>query len=300
MELMQELPIKKQSVYKKLRSKAAQSSMVLTLDLIQEFLTHLREKNASANTLEQYRQSLAMLYEALPVNKQIDRETLSMWSNQLLQRGYAARTINVCVSSANSLLAYLGFREFQLQQQLEPDNEPQPELTRGEYLTLLRTARSEQKERVYLLIKLFACTGISVQDIEKVTVEAVQGNCIALTEDQEKTLKLPEFLRMELQSYADHLEIKQGPIFVTRDGKPLGRTNIAASIRQLCQDAGIPLEKGNPRCLRRLYQATRLEIEQDINRLIEQAHERILEVEQQVVGWGSQDTAKVAGKERAG
>lgn len=293
MRLMQDFPMRKQE--------QIPSSVVLTLEIIQNYLTHLCGKNAAANTMERYRQNLKIFYEALPEDKCVDRYTLVKWRNELLQRGYAVRSVNVYVSTANSLLAYLGFRELQLPQQIEPEKLLQPELTRAEYLTLLQAARAEQKERVYLLIKLFATTGISVQDIDKVTVESVQGNCIdAMSGDKQKPVLLTDFLRQELLSYADHMEIEQGPLFITRDGNPLERTNVTASIRQLCQNAGIPPEKGNPRCLKRLYQTTRLEIEQDINRLVEQAHERILEVEQQIVGWNPRNMGKGTGKDRAG
>ena len=51
-------------------------------------------------------------------------------------------------------------------------SELQPELTRTEYLRLLQTARALGRERVYLLVKLFGTTGLTVQELEKVTVEA--------------------------------------------------------------------------------------------------------------------------------
>ena len=56
-------------------------------------------------------------------------------------------------------------------------------------------------------------------------------------------------------------------------------------IRTLCRDARVDAEKSNPRCLRRLYQATQEQIRADVLSLAEQAHEQLLDTEQRTVGW---------------
>ena len=99
-------------------------------------------------------------------------------------------------------------------------------------------------------------------------------------------LKFPECLRRELLDYARRRGISSGPIFVTRTGRPCGRAGVSVSIRRLCRDAQVPPEKGNPRCLRKLYYTTRAEIEATVAQLVEQTHERLLEAEQAAVGWG--------------
>ena len=55
--------------------------------------------------------------------------------------------------------------------------------------------------------------------------------------------------------------------------------------RELCAAAKIPVEKGSPRCLRRLYLAGRKAIEDNIAMLVEQALERQTEEEQLSVAW---------------
>lgn len=56
-------------------------------------------------------------------------------------------------------------------------------------------------------------------------------------------------------------------------------------MRQLCEAAHVPVEKGNPRCLHRLYQSTLEEIESNVRLLVQQAQDRMLEIEQATVGW---------------
>ena len=57
------------------------------------------------------------------------------------------------------------------------------------------------------------------------------------------------------------------------------------SIRRLCPAAQVAEEKGNPRCLRKMYQATRESIERNVALLVERAQDRLLEEEQLTVGW---------------
>lgn len=70
-----------------------------------------------------------------------------------------------------------------------------------------------------------------------------------------------------------------------RERKPLGRTVVTMYIRQLCKQAQVPEEKGSPRQLRRLYQNTCKEIEDNVSVLIQREQDRLLEAEQKFIGW---------------
>ena len=63
------------------------------------------------------------------------------------------------------------------------------------------------------------------------------------------------------------------------------RTYVSAVIRSLCEEAKVPREKGNPKCLRKLYLSTKAGVESNIALLVEQAVERMIEQEQLEIGW---------------
>ena len=65
----------------------------------------------------------------------------------------------------------------------------------------------------------------------------------------------------------------------------MNRAYVTRMIRALCPAAGVDENKGSPRCLQKLYQATRANLESNISLLIEQAHNRLLEQEQLEIGW---------------
>lgn len=255
----------------------------LTPPLIDRFLSCLQQKGYTPDTLYTYRRSLELLYGFLPESKQLLSGTLEQWQSALLEEGYAARTVNVCISVANSLLEYAGRRDLQVKKPLAPGQKIQPELTRAEYLRLLSTARILGKERTYLLIKLFGAAGLTVQELPRVTVEAVQDG--SLSPSAGRIVHIPESLRTELLDYAKREGIMSGLIFTSGGGRALHRSNISGSIRALCRDAHVAEEKGNPRCLRKLYQTTQARIVSNISVVVEQAYDRLLETEQLAIGW---------------
>lgn len=254
---------------------------------INGYLTFLEEKGRVKGTLEWYQRSLNRLYEELPPgDKSIYRNTLKNWREKLLEEDYAPSTINQFMAVANGYLEYVGKREYQLVGKLALAEELQPELTRSEYLRMLQTARALGRERVYLLVKVFANTGLPLQELPKLTVEAAQKGRMSITYNSARqSVCIPDCVCQELLAYANRKGILSGPIFLSRDGEPMSRTNVSTGIRQLCVAAKVPDEKGNPRCLRKLYLTTRAGIEANIALLVEQAQERMLEQEQLSIGW---------------
>ena len=260
-----------------------EAGVPLSPEEIEGFLHSLEAKGRIAETLKWYRRGLTHLYRALPEDRRIRRGTLAWWRETLRREGYAPSTVNLFLSVANSYVEYQGCREYQLVGQLKREEKAQPELSREEYLRLLRTAKALERERAYLLVKVFASTGVGVQELPAVTVEAARAWRLELPGG--RAVHVAESLCGELLAYAEREGRGRGPVFVDRTGKPMSRTNVTNGVKQLCQAAGVPEEKGSPRCLRRLYQSTREELEARAARWVDQAMDRILLREQKAVAW---------------
>ncbi len=264
----------------------AEQGVLITRDEIQRFLADYERLDRSEGTVQFYQRKLRRLYQDLPEDKTIRCDTLRKWREELLQCGYTPGSVNAFLSAANTFLDYIGHREYQLAGQLKEEKPPQPELSRAEYLHLLRTARALGKEKVYLLMKVFASTGLFAQELPEVTVEAVrEGKIICDQNKCKQIVTVPACLRKELLDYAKRNGILSGPVFRGRDGRPMHRTYVTAAIRNLCEDAKVPGCKGNPKSLRKLYLATRAGIENNISLLVDQALERMVEQEQLSIGW---------------
>jgi len=264
----------------------AEQGVLVTEEEIRKFLAAYEGMNHARGTVQLYRRKLQQFYRDLPEDKMIQYGTLQKWQENLLQRGYKPGSVNAFLSVANSYLDYIGHREYQLAGQLKEEKLPQPELSRAEYLHLLRTARVLGKEKVYLLIKVFAATGLFVQELPEVTVEAVkEGKIICDQNKYKQIVTVPACLKKELLDFARENGILSGPIFRSQDGRPMHRTYVSAVIRNLYEEAKVPREKGNPKCLRKLYLSTKAGVESNISLLVEQAMERMMEQEQFSIGW---------------
>ena len=265
---------------------AAPAELTVTWEEVCRYLDSLAARGRRRETIQVYRPKLEAFYRFLPEDKRITADTLELWRAALLREGYSPGTANTHVSAANGLLAYLGRRDLQLIGQLDTEEEIQPELSRTEYLRLLATARNLGRERTYLMVKVFALTGIRVSELNRVTVRAVEeGRVLTACDGRAQYVLIPACLRKELTVYLRRVGITAGPVFVTRSGRPMRRTQVSGEIRTLCRDARVDGDKSSPRCLRRLYQVTQERIRDSVQILAEQAHERMLEEEQLTVGW---------------
>lgn len=257
------------------------SGVSLSRTQIDSYLKKLEDSGASPATLETYQRHLSQFYRFLPKDKRVQAETLAAWRDSLAETGRAASTVNTGISAVNGLMLHLGHRELQAER-LEDEDNVQPELTRSEYLRLLSAARLLGKERAYLLVKIFGSIGITVSELESLTVEAVRVGKISLPSG---VVRIPEGLREELLNFANGEGIGSGPVFLSEKGTPQGRTVITAIIKTLSRDAQVAEEKANPRCLRKLYLATQANIRDNLSILAEQTYDRLLEKEQNVIGW---------------
>lgn len=265
---------------------AASAELTVTWEEVCRYLDSLVARGRRRETIQVYRPKLEAFYHFLPEDKRVAADTLELWRAALLREGYSPGTANTHVSAANGLLAYLGRRDLQLIGQLDTEEEIQPELSRTEYLRLLATARNLGRERTYLMVKVFALTGIRVSELNRVMVRAVEeGRVLTACDGRAQYVLIPACLQKELAVYLRRVGITAGPVFVTRSGRPMRRTQVSGEIRTLCRDARVDGDKSNPRCLRRLYQVTQERIRDSVQILAEQAHERMLEEEQLTVGW---------------
>ena len=257
----------------------------VTEEMISAYLESLDGKDLTAATRKQYEMKLWKFYCDLPEDKRIEKGVLTRWRTQM-ESVYAPSTVNATLSVVNSFLEWLTGRKFPQLKRVRERQNILPELTRQEYYRLLKSAIGQNNERGYLLVKIFATTGIAVQELPKVTVESVrEGRVAERINGRSRIVRIPGCLREELLSYAAREQICSGPMFLTRRQNSMDRSRVHACIQDLCQDAHVEMEKGNPRCLRRLYTEAQKDMRENLALILEQSYDRMLEMEQASVGW---------------
>lgn len=141
------------------------------------------------------------------------------------------------------------------------------ELTQAEYRRLLAAA-GRRSQRLLLVMQAICATGIRVGELRFFTVAAVTAGRVEVSgKGKVRTVLLPRKLQRLLLQYARRRGISGGPVFVTRTGRPLDRSNIWHEMKGLCREAGVAETKVFPHNLRHLFARTYYSMEKDIVRL---------------------------------
>lgn len=242
---------------------------LVTAQLVRRYAVYLREQEKSAATIQKYIHDLNALCGYLS-GAEITKIILIAWKEHLTAQ-YAPATVNTMLAAMNGLMDFCGWTEFKvkplkIQKSLFSDGEK--ELSREEYIRLIRAAERSGNERLSLVIQTICATGIRVSELKFICVEAVRrGKAEIDNKGKRRTIFLPEKLRRVLKKYLQKQKRTAGAVFITKGGKPLDRSNIWRDMKALCEGAGVTRGKVFPHNLRHLFARTYYMIEKDLSRL---------------------------------
>ena len=247
----------------------AKKSLCLTVTLIRRYAGHLCDQERSAATIQKYVHDLTALSTFLD-GRPMTKGLLLEWKEGLIGR-YAPASVNAMLAAVNRFLTFLGrndlrLRPLKIQRALFLPADK--ELTRAEYIRLVRAAQSRDNQRLALVLQTIYATGIRVSELRFITAEAVQtGRAEVVNKGKRRAVFLPEKLRRLLKGYLRAQKITAGAVFLSRRGNPLDRSNIWRDMKALCQRAGVAPGKVFPHNLRHLFARTYYALEKDLSRL---------------------------------
>ena len=255
----------------------------ITVELINKFKNYLISEEKSNATLEKYIRDITA-FMVWVSNREIDKALVIDYKNTIIE-SYAPASANSMLSSINSFFMYMEWydckvKTFKVQKQIFANKDK--ELTKNEYEKLLKTAKGKNNEKLYLLMQTICGTGIRVSELKYITKEAVdKGKSIINCKGKMRIVILPDKLCVALRRYAKEHKIATGSLFVSKNGKPLDRSNIWKMLKNLCEDAGVSKDKVFPHNFRHLFARTYYSIEKDVVRLAD------------ILGHSSVDTTRI-------
>ena len=218
---------------------------ILNNTLIDTYRKHLIREEKSTATVEKYLRDVRAFYEYVG-EKSITKELVMAYKKLLVEKRYTVKSINSMLVSVNSLLSFVGWTDCKvksIKQQRQTYCAEDKELTKAEYLRLLEAAK--KKPQLRLVMETICGTGIRVSELQYFTVEAAQRGEITVTcKAKTRSILLPGKLRKLLLDYAKKNHIFSGPIFITRSGRTLNRSNIWSDMKKLCEAAGGAAQQG--------------------------------------------------------
>ena len=241
----------------------------ITEKMIKDFEAELRNDEKSSNTIEKYLRDV-MCFATFARGRAVDKALVLEYKAQL-EKFYALSSANSMLAAINSFFKFVGWydccvKQFKVQRKTYCSEEN--ELTKQEYIALVRAAEHKKNERLSLLIQTICGTGIRVSELEFITVEAIKrGEAVVTCKGKSRKVFIVKDLCRKLQKYAQEHNIVSGTIFITKSGKPMNRSNIWREMKALCEQAGVNPNKVFPHNLRHLFARTFYGIEKDIARL---------------------------------
>ena len=241
----------------------------VTDKLINQFIKYLQEQEKSQSTIVSYKRELfplQMFFDDSSLNK----DSLLRYKT-IITKQYKPSTCNVSISAINCFLKYINrqdlfLKPLKIQKTIfEP---AEKELTKKDYNKLIKAALINGDERTALAIQTICATGIRVSELQSITVETLRsGQSHICNKGKNRIVFIPKALVNVLKKYVVNHNIASGPIFVTRNNKPLDRSNLWKSMKQLCSVAGVKPSKIYPHNLRHLFAKTYYTQQKDISRL---------------------------------
>ena len=241
----------------------------ITEKMVREFEIYLYEEEKSSNTIEKYIRDIRFFYRWLN-NREFDKSVVIDYKKSLCQI-YAPKSVNSIVSSLNSFFMFMKWydlkvKTLKIQRQIFSDKEK--ELTKSEYQRLLSAAKFKKNERLYYLMQTLGSTGLRISELKYVTCEAIgKGVAVINCKGKIRQVFLPNQLCKMLKGYIKNVNIKKGPVFVSKNGNPLDRSYIWKMMKKLCTGAGVKKSKVFPHNFRHLFAKTFYSLRKDIVRL---------------------------------
>ncbi len=243
---------------------------IVTEQMICDFEQRLKYEEKSINTIQKYLRDVRQ-FAAFVGETPVSKELVVAYKQALMDKGYAIRSINSMVASVNSLLEFLGWTDcktkfFKVQRQSFCSAER--ELSKEEYVRLVKAARKKGNERLALLLQTICGTGIRVSELQFITVEGVKAGVVTVSlKGKSRRVFIVRELQKKLLQYTREKGNEKGAVFVTRSGKPMSRSNIWREMKMLCEEAGVDHRKVFPHNLRHLFARCFYGIEKDIAKL---------------------------------
>ena len=224
-------------------------------DKIKQFERHLKECEKAENTINKYLRDINEFYNWYSKESSITKGDLLDYKEHLKKSKLKVSSINSKISSLNAYFTYtenesLKLKVLKCQKSLFGNKEK--ELTKYEFNKLYEVVKNNNRLRY--LIETIAKTGARVSEIKFITVESiVVGKTIVDNKGKIRTILIPKKLCKKLKDYCKKQSIDTGPIFLTKNRKPIDRKQIWRMMKDLAGKAGVPKDKVFPHNLRHLF-----------------------------------------------
>lgn len=232
------------------------SNLHINTETLTQYRAYLADMEKSLATIDKYLRDIRTFLTWMGEDTTLSKERVIAYK-AWLQEHYKTSSANSMLTALNCFLTYLGetknrVHTIKVQQQMF--RPAQKELSREEYEKLLAAAREKGLEQTALIMEAIGATGIRISELKYITVEAVEKGSTEVTcKGKKRQIFLVRRLRDKLAAWCRQKGIRKGPVFISRNGNPLDRSNIWRRMKAVAKAAGVDPGKVFPHNLRHLF-----------------------------------------------
>ena len=238
----------------------------ITVVQMEKFREELIENEKAEATLEKYMKEIQRFATYLGERALVKSELLA-YRKHLLEQ-YQVRTVNGKLTVIRMFLKSIGSSDLKIKsmkiQQRSFECEER-NLSNEEYERLLEAAKKKKSRRLYYIIQTIHGSGIRISELAYITVASVHtGRVHIRMKGKNREILLTRKLREQLEQYIHKERIQTGPVFRTRTGKPVDRSNICHEMKALSEEALVSKKKIFPHNLRHLFARNFYRVRKDL------------------------------------
>lgn len=223
---------------------------------LQEYEAFLSDAGLSRNTIFLY-VARAKDFIAVCTKWESDKSIISQYV-ECMRAVYKPRTVNTYIISLNRYLAWAGYPDYTMKtNRIQARRSLNNVLSIQEYYKLLDYAEQTGRRKYYMIMRVFAGTGIRVSELCYITVEAVRtGSVDVYNKGKNREIYIPNELSKLLLRYCMEIDVSTGILFEGAGGKAISRNAVWQMLNKLAVGAGVDRKKVNPHSFRHLFAKT--------------------------------------------
>lgn len=256
----------------------------LSENRLELFRAYLYEQEYAGNTVDKYVRDISKL-RAFCGGEIESKQTLIAFKKHLEESGYRPSSINSILAAVNRFLSFSHKRDWKLRfLKIQKANfqSREKELSIREYERLVKAAEDRNEIKLSLIIRTICSTGIRVSELKAITIPSLEdGYAEIRSKGKIRYILIPNRLVSELKRFCRENGISSGPVFVSKSGRALDRSNVWKMMKRLKIAASVSGSKIYPHNLRHLFARTYYRKYRDIVRLAD------------ILGHSSIDTTRI-------
>lgn len=225
-------------------------------DKLEDFILNHEDAEYESKTITDYKIAIVKFIdylsdEEIELNKRLVRDYKSY-----LKDNFSTATVNKYIIVLNKFLKFIGYNDLSLMKiKMQQKTSIDDPIWEQEHKRMLRWSKKLGMDDMYLMIKIFAFTGIRVDELKYFKVENIDNYIKVYNKSKERKIILRDDLKREIKKYCRENKIKSGFIFKSpvKPEKMLNASTIWRRLKKIAGAARINKEKIHAHAWRHLF-----------------------------------------------